>query len=279
MSVTFEEAWRQRLGTKDGELFFKGTGTGTIADAYAALASVAPSSLGGLPLDNLDVQEFEGGEAWDGTANYKTADFSSAPREIGSVEVEGDTSGGTQHIKQSRSNLAIYSRASTLPAAPDTHGAINAFMDQGRVRVDGADIVVPQYAFTITKVFTSAAFTDAYKAILLAQTATVNNGTFKGLAAGECLFLGATWRSRSDGGVPVSLRFAGSPNRTSYVINPSAPGADQITVASKKGWEFLWVMYEPQADSTNKLVVPRPIGAYVEKVYEESDFSNLGVGT
>ena len=32
-------------------------------------------------------------------------------------------------------------------------------------------------------------------------------------------------------------------------------------------------------DSTAKRIVKRPIAAYVEKVYEEGDFADLGIGT
>ena len=33
------------------------------------------------------------------------------------------------------------------------------------------------------------------------------------------------------------------------------------------------------SDDTAKAIVKRPVGAYVEKVYENGDFSGLGVGT
>ena len=50
-------------------------------------------------------------------------------------------------------------------------------------------------------------------------------------------------------------------------------------MASKKGWEYLWVRYADEEDAAAKMLVKRPIAAYVEKVYEEGDFSQLGIGS
>jgi len=50
-----------------------------------------------------------------------------------------------------------------------------------------------------------------------------------------------------------------------------------ITVASKRGWELLWVRYTDVEDAAAKMLVKRPVAAYVEKVYEEGDFSGLGI--
>ena len=63
-----------------------------------------------------------------------------------------------------------------------------------------------------------------------------------------------------------------SPNRTNIVIG-------EITVASKKGWEYLWVRYADAEDAAAKAIVKVPVAAYVEKVYEEGDFAALGIGT
>jgi len=49
-------------------------------------------------------------------------------------------------------------------------------------------------------------------------------------------------------------------------------------VASKKGWEYLWVRYADAEDATPKAIVKVPVAVYIEKVYEEGDFSGLGIG-
>ena len=70
----------------------------------------------------------------------------------------------------------------------------------------------------------------------------------------------------------ISFRFAASPNVTGLTIG-------EMTGIDKKGWEYLWVRYADAEDATAKALVKLPIAAYVEKVYEEGDFSQLGIGT
>ena len=94
------------------------------------------------------------------------------------------------------------------------------------------------------------------------------------MAAGECLFLGASGSRRgtgSDDDWEITFRFAASPNQANL------PVGDMI-VAAKKGWEYLWVRYADAEDAGSNTLVQRPVAAYVEKVYEEADFVGLEVG-
>ena len=45
---------------------------------------------------------------------------------------------------------------------------------------------------------------------------------------------------------------------------------------SKKGWEYLWVRYSPTV--VNKMMGQKPVAVYVEKVYDEGNFADLGIG-
>ena len=51
-----------------------------------------------------------------------------------------------------------------------------------------------------------------------------------------------------------------------------------ITGIAKKGWEYMWVRYADSEDTVAKAIVKKPIAAYIEKVYDEGDFSLLGIG-
>ena len=53
----------------------------------------------------------------------------------------------------------------------------------------------------------------------------------------------------------------------------------EISGISKKGWEYLWVRYGDAEDTAAKAIVKKPMAAYVEKVYEDGDFSSLGIET
>ena len=91
---------------------------------------------------------------------------------------------------------------------------------------------------------------------------------FKGLAAGECLFLGAAGSKRGLGDWEITFRFAGSPNVTGLAVGP-------ISGISKKGWEYLWVRYKTEQGNNTLKQVPAQVN--VEQVIETYEFANLGL--
>ena len=90
----------------------------------------------------------------------------------------------------------------------------------------------------------------------------------RGFAAGEVRFDGVEG-SRIDATYSsVDFIFSASPNATSIPVGG-------ITVAAKKGWDYLWVLYE-ETTSEDRLVKV-PVAAYVEQVYRYAAFSGLGL--
>ena len=93
------------------------------------------------------------------------------------------------------------------------------------------------------------------------------------MAAGECLFLGASGSQRGIGeDWELSFRFAGSPNASNLSVGP-------ITGITKLGWEYMWIRYEDVEDFDAAQLVKRPTSVHIEQVYEYADFSWLGIGT
>ena len=188
--------------------------------------------------------------------------------EEGESSFSFDTGGGTQHITQSLGTVGRYAASGT---APDFGGAIGVTHDN----VEGVDITIPVYNFSETHYLPASQVTSAYKGTLFNLTGKVNSGSFRGLAAGECLFLGASGSRR--GTAPeddweITFKFAGSPNRSGITVGP-------ISGISKKGWEYLWVRYADVEDAASNTLVKQPVAAYVEKVYEEGNFGALGIGS
>ncbi|HYD00135.1 MAG TPA: hypothetical protein VEB22_02830, partial [Phycisphaerales bacterium] len=113
--------------------------------------------------------------------------------------------------------------------------------------------------------------TSGYKGTLFALTGRTNSGGFRGFAAGEVLFLGASGSKRGDtGDWEITFRFAASPNATGLSVGT-------ITGVAKKGWEYLWVRYADVQDATTKAIVKRPAAVYIERVYEAGNFGALGI--
>ena len=259
MAGTISEDYLSRkftVGQTNGrELVYHIVGTTSESDAQALLAGTAPATYLGLVLEDISA-DYEGGGKWKGYARYV--------RISGSDEYTFDTGGGSQRITQSLSTIASY--APSGMTAPDFEGAIGVSED----RVEGVDITVPAYQFTETHTFADAAVTTSYKTTLAGLTGTVNNATFRGFAAGECLFLGAAGSRRGDELWAITFRFACQPNATGLTVG-------SITGINKLGWDYLWVRYADYADNTAYCLVKRPIAAYVERVYRQTDFSGLGI--
>jgi len=145
--------------------------------------------------------------------------------------------------------------------------------------VEGCDITVPRFSFSVTRYVAAGDMTSEYVASLFALTGKTNNAewsvTVNGLtltfAEGEALFLGASGSPRGDDSWEVTLRFAASPNAT----NINVDGVSLI-VPAKKGWEYLWVQYKDAEDSSAKCIIKKPKRVVVDRVYDSGNFGLLG---
>jgi hypothetical protein len=175
-----------------------------------------------------------------------------------------ETGGGTANITTSLETIETSRVDGETPI--DCQNAIN----WDGTNVNGVDIVIPNFTFSETHALPDSSVTGTYKTDLFRATGKVNDATFKGFAAGEVLFLGASGSKRADGPWEITYRFAASENMTGLTVG-------EITGINKKGWEYLWTFFTPNADGD--LLVKRPEQVFVEKVYESYDFSKIGIGT
>jgi len=141
------------------------------------------------------------------------------------------------------------------------------------------DIHVPVFNFTAVKVWASDDLPSL--GMIYSLTAKTNNATFTvtdsvtgltvTLNAGECLFLGSDFGdARADGGVEFTYEFSALPNKTGLSVG-------DIAGIAKKGWEYMWVRYEPAEVGGLKVLGQKPKAVYVERVYDSGDFSGLGL--
>ncbi len=275
MSITVEEKFDSRE-TTDGEsieLLYVVSGTTDDAEALTAMKTAAPDVYRDMVRRNCRIEPIRVDDdnpekgVWLGVAPYTPASrVTPDPPEVGESSYSFDTGGGTQHVTQSIQTVNKY--APPGKAAPDFKGAIGVTHDS----VEGVDITVPVYNFSETHILADTAVTETYKGTLFSLTGKVNSDTFRGLAAGQCLFLGASGSKRGDGNWEVTFSFAASPNKTDLTVG-------EITGIDKKGWEYMWVRYADAEDTTAKTLVKKPAAVYIEKVYEDGDFSGLGIGT
>lgn len=265
MPAIAAEKYRGRsLDKESAEIVWVVKGTDSDTDARTAVTTATPTTHDSKPLDHVKVEQ-EADEVWYCTAVYQRPGGATVEESSFSF----DTGGGSQHITQSKLTVDSAGGGLYTAAAPDFGGAIGVNGTGINSTVEGCDIVVPVYQFSETHIFADAAVTTGYKSALFALTGTVNDATFRECAAGECLFLGASGSKRGTGDWEITFRFSASPNKTAINI-------DGMEV-DKKGWEYLWVYYEDQLDATANIMVKKPIGVYVEKVYDDGDFDGLGL--
>jgi len=262
---------RQIAEGRSAELLYTITGTADEATAIASLKAAAPTVLHNMYRQPVEVEPAHIDTAnpdnciWTGTASYAPFEHQDPPQ-AGDSTFAFDTAGGIQHITQSIATINKYTASGT---APDFKGAIGVTADN----VQGVDITVPVYNFVESHTLDPDDVDDAYKGAIFNLTGKVNNAPFRGLAAGECLFLGASGSRRGRGAEDpweITYRFAGSPNRTNLTVGG-------IIGIAKKGWEYLWVRYQDAVDDVSNNLVKQPLAVYVEKVYEEGDFSTLRI--
>jgi len=192
-----------------------------------------------------------------------------------------DTSGSTQHITQALNQIKYPSdivAGEQIPGgSTDLEGAIGVD-DNG---VSGVDIVVPQLTWTETYDVPSAYVTSNYIKSAAAMTGCVNDANFRTFKPGEVLFLGMSgsqeWdQSKGNGPWTLSYKFAASPNAGAGQTMPAIE-IGSIDGVEKKGHEYLWVRYESSVESTS--LIKKPARVYVAQVYQEKNFSGLGIGT
>jgi hypothetical protein len=217
---------------------------------------------------------FLGDNAWQVTINYEKAGAEPATPDPLRRARSFDTTGGTQHITQAEEyqDAFGYFYESRYPSsAANMSGAIGVDANG----VNGVDVVTPQLQWQEQYDVPNAYINATYVRGLAGMTGTTNNAAFRGFETGEVLFLGCSGSQEWDdqkgkGPWSLSYRFVASKNVTGKKIG-------SITGIDKKGHDYLWVRYEDAQDSNTLLKKPKAV--YVNRVYKNSDFSLLGIGT
>lgn len=228
-----------------------------------------PIVYSGMELDRWDITERVNETTWRITAYYKTTDEDTAeeePEPVFSFEV----SAGTQHVTQSLETVSRYGG----DASSELAGAIGVDGDN----VNGVDIIVPEYSFSETWLLPASIVTGAYRRQLGLMVGTINSSAFRGYQAGEVMFYGISGSKKGtdpDDDYEMTFTFKYSRNRTDIEV-----GSDPILgPVTKRGWDYMWIQYGADVDDDRKVLIKKPIAVYVERLYEESDFALLAIGT
>jgi len=275
MAIVFSETTESRRWLRGAnptvEYLYFLTGTANDVTARDHVEANAPTSVAGLPRLTVELEAtWQDTDADDGRWEVVVTFGLLTPTGVGVTIFSFDTTGGTQHVTQSLATI----RSGGAGTIPNHQGAIGVSEDG----VDGVDITVPVYKFSETHYELDATVDTDFKSNIFNLTGKVHSDAidFKGFSSGEVLFLGCRGSKRGDDEWELNYSFAASPNRTEEISIGS------FTIASKWGWEYLWVQYQDTttgtSSSNNQANVRIPKAAYVEKVYEVGDLNGLGLG-
>lgn len=278
ITVTEKADSRRRTGGANpgAILTFIIRGTADDTEAEAALWNAISPTHDGLVFDGLDVEPLKvdttnaADSFWDGVVTYKARPRITFPNsDVGTVRIFGEIGTETQHITTALSETKYPAGAESM------NGRIN---DTGDA-VQGADVFVPGFRFTVTKVWADDDLPSL--AMLYSIASCTNNDSFQvtdsitgqtiTLAIGEGLFLGARWGdARADGAVEYVYSFVAKPNVSNATV--ASPLGD-ITGINYKGHDYLWIRYDDYVAGDRKMRTA--VAVYIDQVYGQAEFADL----
>jgi hypothetical protein len=156
--------------------------------------------------------------------------------------------------------------------AVDYEGAIGVKKNGDQIEVEGVDVPIPSYSFTLKCRFPASYFTmDRRNQIYLCSIAPVNIASFYGFEACEVLFKGSSGGLKTgDDFGDIDFKFECSPNIANLTIG-------DITGIDANGWNYVEVVREPVVKTTSgkKSMIPKAIAVYVHSLFHKSDFYTL----
>lgn len=276
---TAKEKFRSRRGRSSADgtteitYIYNVYGSDDLTTLVGYVDSVAPTYITDpvFPTVTLWREEIDwdqlGNETWEVHVKYvspEAYDNRQKPAS-GDYTFSFSTTGGTARLTTAKAEVNKYPAAA--PASKNALGAA------GQSDV-GVDVVVPALKFTVSYTHPQATITNAMVKTWEELTGTVNDDTFWTRAAGEVLYLGAEGKEGTKADPLVSHNFLRMPNVSGLTLG------DVVGIA-KKGHEYLWVRFEEDAAGAgaNKVLRKKPLHVYVMRIYDEADFSSIGIGT
>lgn len=225
-----------------------------------AVLATAPTTYRGLDLSDVSYDEDDDGSGhWIFACKYDSRE----PAES-LLRMSFDTTGGTVRMSTSRATQSYPLSGRT---APDFKGAINV---QGG-NAQGTDVVVPTLKLTYTYKWPKGVINQAAIKNLSRATGSTNVNEWQTYQPGELLFLGASGELDFTTPTEIQYHFAAAENESGLSLG-------EIAGITKAGHDYLWVYFESLADSSAQKLVERPLAAYVERLYRQTNFNAFGIG-
>ena len=244
--------------SRNREHVFELRGYNSVQEAWTALYN----NYGNDPdIESIDIEEDDGGadRLFTGRIRYAQEMQEEESNRSVSFEVAGS---------QTKMTCSLGTRGGwAVSGSPQNYGGLIGVTTDG---VEGVDIDTAVSTFCETVNFHPWFLTSSYVAFLARAYGCINSVPFRGFAAGEVRFLGASGGYRQNDKVAeLTFKFAVSPNAMNIRVG-------NMIIPFKYGWDYLWVRW---ADiKRNGVCIKVPVEAYIEKVYQDMNFYALGIG-
>lgn len=238
-------------------------------EAFALIDANADFEWQGLFRQKLSIEStgFEG--IWTATVPYskkKNEDDEEQQQEQQADPFDGlsfNVGTESQRITQPIKTRGLYTKLGK--SIPNKKSAIGFDGEN----VEGVDILVPTFDFTIERVFQRSKITNSFVKSLVDCAGKVNRSKFKDKDQHCCQFMGCAGGKESEKTWKLQFNFRAAETIRNFDVG-------DIKVEEKRGFDYLWVRYKTDIDE--EAVVKVPLGVYVEEIIEERDFSVLGLG-
>lgn len=290
-------------GTVDGDGVAMCVDCADQDEAYALALAYYPATVSGIPRATISVKD-QGGDIYLVNVKYKSGVPDPSATDAGAFPAGGrEPAGGanpddeigrdvsfnatsvTRKVFRSLETRHKIAKAGDNP--PDFGGLIGVNLKDGSV--DGAEALMPQCDFQITKRFEYLSLGWFYS--MMSNLATTNDAPWLGMDADEVLFKGMDGTYKDGDSLPWSVvgHFGFSRNLVlGENIDPES-GIDPLVIGELeipdiRGWEVLWVAYAKAVQEdivlngeTISVLIEYPRWAYVERIYRRSSMSDLGL--
>lgn len=145
---------------------------------------------------------------------------------------------------------------------PDMNGAIEFDGEE----VKGVQIEVPVMSFEEEHIFLASRITTAKVNDWGNRVGTVSSARFRGFDAGEVFLKGISTRRKGSDLASANFAFAVSPNQKGLDFG-------DLKGVNKDGWDYLWISFA--RDGADPILKPKPLYAYVHKLYRRTDMNDL----
>lgn len=240
-------------------------------DAEWSLYQYAPVTYQGLYKMSVRASTVLAGQQYDGEVDYG---WPKKNQEVGTTWFDYDTTGGSKNLKNSLETISSGASPSPLITyvnAPDFSGLIGVSIEGD---VSGVDVPSPSLKLSVHTIFDVADVTMEQVKQWSAQTGTMNGDQIWSFDPHELLFRGCTGSTKiesvSQPGVETIFQLEASENATDLTVGDM----DGIV---KDGWDYLWILTVKVKDTKTNMLLPKPAAYYVERVFAESTFGDLGI--